>query len=111
MTKEETLNSMKSTIMGMLLGEGGLSSDFCPDIQDQSLNLLMEKMKNHLLTDEKFRDELTNELVNVYINKCKLMGVEANMANLPVVLYPHQCCLQAAHIAAQIFAREDNLKR
>ena len=111
MTKEETLNSMKSTIIGILLGEGGLSADFCPDKQDKSINLLMQKIRNRLLTDEEFKEFLTNELVNVYINNCKQRGLEANIANLPIVLYPRQCCLHAAHISAQMFAKEDNLKR
>lgn len=111
MTEEVKINMIKSSIVGILLGEGGLSSNFCPDKQDKSLNMLMQKIKMSLLTDEEFKDTLTTELVNVYLTNCKHMGVQPSVENVPIVLYPYQCCLHAAHIATQIYAQKNNLKR
>ncbi len=102
---------IRATIIGILLGEGGLSADFCYEKQDKSLNLLMQKIKNRILSDNEFKEELTNQLVEVYNEKCNRLGVPSNVENVAVLLYPYQCCLQAASISAKIFAKEDNLKR
>ena len=102
---------IRKSIIGILLGEGGLDSDFCPDKQDQNLNLLMQKIRSRLLTDEVFATELTDRLVEVYYEKCARNGVSPTIGNVPIVLYPYQCCLQAAYISKTIFVEEDKMKR
>lgn len=111
-----SVEELKYNIFSKLTGEGGLHSDFRPDVacptgryEDKSYNVGMQQILVRIQTDEEFFDRLATKMIERYTEICKLRGLPENKY-FDRVMDSYQCCLWARFYGLQMLNEEYQTK-